>query len=130
MGKTSTRGVPVRAHIISSAILSGVVLLNYSKSMAEFFNFLILLSTTSCLVMYLMTALAALTLQARGKLAGTTVFSALAVMAVIYSLWTIWGAGTEAVLWGLALLAVGVPVYLISRRRPVAEANIQTESAT
>lgn len=117
MAKTSSRGVPVRAHIISSAILSGVVLLNYSKSMAEFFNFLALLATTSCLVMYLMTALAALTLQRRGKLAGTAAFSILAVMAMIYSVWTIWGAGAEAVLWGFALLAAGVPVYLVTRRR-------------
>jgi APA family basic amino acid/polyamine antiporter len=121
LAKTSSRGVPVRAHIISSTILSGVVLLNYSKSMAEFFNFLILLSTTSCLVMYLMTALAALTLQARGRLPGTALFSILAVMALIYSVWTIWGAGAEAMLWGLALLAVGVPVYFLTRRHPVAE---------
>jgi basic amino acid/polyamine antiporter, APA family len=89
--------------------------------MAEFFNFLILLSTTSCLVMYLMTALAALTLQARGRLPGTALFSILAVMALIYSVWTIWGAGAEAMLWGLALLAVGVPVYFLTRRHPVAE---------
>jgi basic amino acid/polyamine antiporter, APA family len=124
MAKASSRGVPVRAHVISSALLSGVVLLNYSKTMAEFFNFLILLSTTSCLVMYLMTALAALTLQARGKLSGTAVFSVLGVLALIYSVWTIWGAGTEAMLWGFALLAVGVPVYFVTRRRGGAERDI------
>lgn len=117
LAKASPRGVPVRAHIISSAVLSGIVLLNYSKTMAEFFNFLILLSTTSCLVMYLMTALAALTLQARGKLKGTAVFSVLGVLALVYSVWTIWGAGTDAILWGLALLAVGVPFYFVARRR-------------
>jgi len=117
LARTSERGVPVRAHVVSSMILSGVVLLNYSKTMAEFFNFLILLATTASLVMYLMTALAALTLQARGKLKGTAVLSVVGVLAALYSVWTIWGTGTEAMLWGLALLAAGVPVYLVTRRR-------------
>lgn len=117
LGKTSARGVPVRAHVTSSAVLSGIVLLNYSKTMAEFFNFLALLATTSCLVMYLMTALAALTLQARGKLKGTAALSVVGVLAALYSVWTIWGAGTDAILWGFALLAAGVPVYFVTRRR-------------
>ena len=117
LGKTSVRGVPVRAHVTSSTVLSGIVLLNYSKTMAEFFNFLVLLATTSCLVMYLMTALAALTLQARGKLKGTAALSVVGVLAALYSVWTIWGAGTDAILWGFALLAAGVPVYFVTRRR-------------
>lgn len=123
LAKASSRGVPVRAHVISSALLSVVVLLNYSKTMAEFFNFLILLATTSCLVMYLMTALAALTLQARGRVKGTAVFAILGVLAAIYSVWTIWGAGMEAILWGFALLAAGVPVYLVMRRKAVTESG-------
>ena len=41
----------------------------------------------------------------------------LGVLAVIFSVWAIYGAGTEAVLWGAALLAAGIPVYWLVRLR-------------
>jgi hypothetical protein len=36
---------------------------------------------------------------------------------VIYSIWTLIGAGLEATGWGLALLAMGLPVYAVMSRR-------------
>ena len=33
------------------------------------------------------------------------------ILATAYSLWAIVGAGAEAVLWGAALLLVGVPLF-------------------
>jgi APA family basic amino acid/polyamine antiporter len=32
-----------------------------------------------------------------------------------YALWTFYGAGMEATLWGFALLATGIPVWLAMR---------------
>jgi APA family basic amino acid/polyamine antiporter len=43
-----------------------------------------------------------------------------ALLGALYSLWAIWGAGAEAFGWGVALLAFGVPVYLLMPRRPIA----------
>jgi APA family basic amino acid/polyamine antiporter len=117
--KTSARGTPVRSHVFVSALLTIVVLTNYSKSMTEAFTFLILISTTAALVMYLAVALAALVLQRRGRLAGSPFLTTVAIAAAVYSAWAITGAGTQAIAWGVILLLAGGPVYwLMNRRRP------------
>jgi len=62
--------------------------------------------------------LAVLKLIYTGQLAGSggRVGLALAgVLGAVYSLWALIGAGREAVLWGLALLAVAIPVYFLMR---------------
>jgi basic amino acid/polyamine antiporter, APA family len=85
-----------------------------------------LLSTTACLVLYALCSLALLRLQWTGELQsgslgvarrGTVPLAMVAVVAAAYSLWAIVGAGAEAVLWGAALLALGVPVYFLVRSK-------------
>ncbi len=115
LARMSGRGVPVNSHILSSSLLSVVVLLNSTKSMAKLFEFLILLTTSITLVMYLGCALAAARLMVTGEIKRGVGFALVVIAALIYSIWTVIGAGLEAVLWGLALLAVGVPVYLSMR---------------
>lgn len=115
LAKTSARGTPVRAHVVSSALLTVVVLLNYAKSMTALFTFVLLLSTTSSLFMYLICSLAAMVLKQRG-FAPAPALVGVGLAAAVYSFCAIYGAGLEAVLWGLALLAAGVPVYLFMRR--------------
>lgn len=117
LAKTDVRGTPVRALLISGGLLLAVVLMNYSKTMMEAFTFILLLSTTASLIMFLACALAALALQRRGVLKASPVFAVIALAAVIYAIWTIYGAGGEAVAWGVALLAAGAPVYFFVRRR-------------
>ncbi len=118
LAKTSARDTPVRAHVVSSLLLTLVVTLNYAKSMTELFTFVVLLSTTSSLFMYLACALAALKLQAQGKLQSSRMLPAIASFALVYALWTIYGAGAQAVSLGFALLLAGVPVYFFMRRSP------------
>ena len=108
LAKSSRRGTPVRAHLVSSTLLSVVLLVNHSRSMAELFKFLVLLATTAALVPYLVCSLAALRLRAAAPV--------LAAVGAVYAAWTIWGAGGEAIAWGLALLLAGIPVYFVSRR--------------
>ncbi len=115
LAKESARGLPVRAHVTSSLLLTGIVMLNYSKSMTELFTFIVLLSTTASLFMFLATALSALQLQRTGRLASSPLLLAAATAAVIYAIWTIYGAGGEAVAWGTALLFTGLPVYAFTR---------------
>lgn len=112
----SARGTPVRAHVASSLCLTGIVLLNYARSMADLFTFIALVATTASLVMYLACAAAALTLLKRRRLAATMPFAAVAVLALLYSLLTLYGAGAEAMGWGLVLLLAGLPLHLVMRR--------------
>ena len=96
-----------------------MVLMNFGKGMVEVFTFMILLSTTAILVMYLMCALALLKLIATGKIdasSGRVGLALAGVLGTAYSLWALIGAGREAVLWGFALLAVAVPVFYLMRR--------------
>ncbi|OFX06153.1 MAG: amino acid permease [Alphaproteobacteria bacterium RIFCSPHIGHO2_12_FULL_63_12] len=116
LAKNSARDTPVRAHVVSSLLLTAIVMLNYSKTMTEAFTFVLLLSTTASLVMYFACALAALKLKLEGRLQASSTLIVIAGAAALYALWAIYGAGAEAVGWGLALLVAGIPVYFIARR--------------
>ena len=86
------------------------------------FEFMILLATLTCLVPYVASAAAALIiiLRPRAHLSVTTpaAGAVIAFGAFVYSMWAIVGLGGEAIVWGVALLAIGVPFYVgIKRRR-------------
>jgi len=122
LAKTSKRGTPVRAHILSSALLTVLVMLNYSKSMAELFTFIALLATAASLFTYLFCALAALRLQMRGRMDASIALTVVAIVAAVYSVWTLYGAGGQATLWGLVLLLAGLPIHLLMKRVAVVAA--------
>jgi APA family basic amino acid/polyamine antiporter len=110
---------PTNAICLTSSLSMIMVLMNFGKGMVEVFTFMILLSTTAILVMYLMCALSVLKLIFTGQLDGSggRVGLALAgVLGAVYSLWALIGAGREAVMWGFALLAVAIPVYFLMQR--------------
>jgi amino acid transporter len=119
--KDSPRLTPTFALIFSSGLVSILILLNYQKSMAKVFDFMILLSTAACLVLYLMCAVALLRLISigrmpapRGRVASLAV---LGVIATLYCLWAIVGAGEEIVAWGAGLLLLGAPAYFMVRSK-------------
>jgi basic amino acid/polyamine antiporter, APA family len=79
-----------------------------------------LLSTASCLVLYLMSALALLRLVSSGKMPSTNgkiSLVVLGVVAALYSLWAIVGAGAEIIAWGAGLLLLGAPAYFMVRSK-------------
>jgi APA family basic amino acid/polyamine antiporter len=113
--RTTAAGTPVRAQIVSSVFASLLIASNYSRSMADLFAFMLLVTTTVTLVLYFACAASALVLMARGKLKAPLLGGA-AVLGLAFALWAFWGAGKEAAGWGLALLATGIPVYFVMRR--------------
>jgi APA family basic amino acid/polyamine antiporter len=117
--RDSARDTPTFALLFSSGLVTVLILMNYQKSMVSVFTFMILLSTTACLVMYLFCSLALLRLQWTGQMStsrGRTVpLAIVGVIATFYSLWAIIGAGSDAVLWGSVLLALGAPLYFLVR---------------
>ena len=124
--KESPRQTPAVSLYIGSVLITILVLMNYQKSMVEVFTFMILLATTANLVTYLLCALAVLVLLRNGKMvtesarrtAGLAVAGALGTT---YALWTLVGAGKEAVFWGFVLLGVAVPVFYLMRSRRAAK---------
>jgi APA family basic amino acid/polyamine antiporter len=115
MAKAGKYGAPVYAHIVSSSLLTIVLMFNFSRSMASLFEFLILLTTSVVLFMYLCCAAAAARLMFTGHIKPTPMFIGVVILALIYSVWTVYGAGTEALLWGLLLLIAGIPIYAVVR---------------
>lgn len=115
MAKTSANGTPVRAHLLSSGLVTILVLTNYAKSLADAFTFMALLSTASSLFAYLFCSLAVLKLGREGRMPLSRGLAVVAAVAALYSGWTFYGAGWSVTFWGLVLLAVGGPVYLWMR---------------
>jgi APA family basic amino acid/polyamine antiporter len=106
--RTSSRGAPVVALVATSCLVTLLVLLNVHRTLVGVFTFFVLLATTATLVAYLACSLALFRLRA-GVAAKS--MAALGVTGALYSLAALAGAGKEAVLWGTALLAAGLPVY-------------------
>ena len=51
---------------------------------------------------------------ARG--AHTAWLAVAAILGGLYALWTLYGAGRDALLWGLVLLVASIPVFYLMRR--------------
>lgn len=116
--KSNKHGAPVVGLLVSGVLLSLVVITNGGKSMVDIFTFLLLISTSATLVMYLSCALAALVLHARGRLPLKTSllsFVLISVLATTYALWALIGAGQEAILWGFALLGLAIPIFYLKK---------------
>jgi APA family basic amino acid/polyamine antiporter len=110
------RGMPVAALIMGAILSCGLIAANFTRGLTELYGFMALLATVATLVLYLVAALAALRLTQlgairRGLMTGVT------MIGLIYGLWTLYGAGLEATVWGAVLLATGIPVYLLMRWR-------------
>jgi APA family basic amino acid/polyamine antiporter len=108
-GKVNSRGMPVRAQVLSSTLAMLLVAANYTKGLTELFAFMALLATVATLVLYLFATIAALRLMVRRQLSRGLLFVTL--VGAAYSIWTFYGAGKEATLWGLLLLMTAIPVW-------------------
>src|SRR5262249_23172605 len=138
--RETARHTPAVSLCVGSALTSVLLLMNSAKAMVDVFSFMVLLGTAACLIMYLMSALAVLKLlrsrqwPAVDRRAPWLAF--VAVVATLYSLWAIYGAGLsvdakacggQLICWmpwlenpailGILLTLSGVPVFYLSRRR-------------
>ena len=129
--RTSRAGVPVRAHLLSALCTTALLAANYSSTLAQLFQFMILLSTSATLVLYLACSLTALRLQHSRAIPFSPALAIVAAAGALYSIGALAGAGAEALKWGGALLLSGIPLYLGMKRngRPrVDEASCTAEA--
>ena len=115
-GRISPRGTPVVGIVMSSVLVTVLIGMNYTKGLVEQFNFIILLAALHTLVAYTLSSMGELMIfiRERERFKGQRLFgsSVIAVLAFLYSLWAIAGAGSEIVYWGILMLFAGVPVYV------------------
>jgi len=115
--RVSSRDTPVAGVVIAAVLTTALIAMNYTRTLVDLFTFVILLATLSTLVPYAFCALAGFLLarqdRRRRMSAGA---STIAILAFVYALWAIGGAGAEVVYWGFLLLMSGLPVYVWIRR--------------
>jgi APA family basic amino acid/polyamine antiporter len=109
---TRTRGVntPVNSQVVSSALTILLILANSSRNTANLFTFIILLSTAAVLVVYFTGALAA------WRLSSSLSARSAVIIALLFTLFALYGSGAEADLWCLVLLAIGLAVRAVMHR--------------
>ncbi len=107
--------------IISSILVSALMMFKYNEGLVEAFTFMILLATLSVLTPYLFsTAGYALMLYKnraeQPKITGKLI---LAFLAFCFSIWILIGCGAEVVYWGFILLVLGIPFYVLMKRKEI-----------
>ncbi len=110
--KTNKHTAPYIGMILSSLLVSGLMLLNYSKSLVQAFTFMMKLSTLSVLTPYLFSSAVLALLAYRKNLKNKKRIISLSCAAFIFSIWMVIGSGQEIVFWGFLLLMIGLPVYI------------------
>jgi APA family basic amino acid/polyamine antiporter len=114
--RLNTRGVPGAGLVASGLFATVLIGMNYTRGLVGAFELLILVSTLTTLLPYACSALAALVLGRREQGADAPA-PWVAVIALLFSLFAIAGSGLEVVIYGLGLLALGLPVLVLMRRQ-------------
>ena len=110
LGTANGRNTPVISLLLATVLTIVLVMSNTSRSTAQLFIFVSLLTTTATLVVYLVGGIAAL--RRRPAAAAAAAIGA----SILFSLFAFYGAGLEANLWGLALLIAGLAMRWLCHR--------------
>jgi len=112
-GRLSPAGTPAIGMIVSGLLATALIALNSSRDLVQLFTFIILLSTLSTLIPYTFCSLAVfLVPRARPETRPPTSAAIVPMLAFVYSIWAITGAGADVVFSGFLLLLCGLPVYV------------------
>lgn len=112
-GKVNENNMPATGLMFSSLLISGLMLMNYSKSLVKTFEFMILLATLTCLVPYLFSTATHLLFSLRSGKKWSWIWGSLAFL---FSMWAVVGSGAEIVYYGFLALMCGIPIYVWIKR--------------
>jgi APA family basic amino acid/polyamine antiporter len=117
--KESRKGTPVLGIVMSSILVSVLMGMNFTRSLADTYKYMILLSTMTSLLAYSLSGPSYLILLSRDKVLDRTdwVRITVTVIGFAFSLWAIIGSGEVIVYWGFILLMAGVPFYAVMKLR-------------
>lgn len=115
--KENKKGAPVIGFIIGGVLSSAVMLMNYTEGLVEQFEFITKLVVLVALLPYLFSAAAYGLIIVERKLntKGWVGAMVLASLGFAYSLWAIYGSGSDTVFYGFLLLLLGIPVYIFMK---------------
>jgi APA family basic amino acid/polyamine antiporter len=110
------RGVPTVGVLVTVVLASSLTVYNYAAGSAGVFEILVLVTTFTATVPYLLATAAQIFFLASGQTervngSRLTRDAVLAVLAFAFSMWLVAGSGYEAVYQGVLFLFAGVLVY-------------------
>jgi len=118
-GRLSTRGVPATGILVSAGLATVLVLLLAagSRGFSGVYSIIVGLSTMAAVAPYAFCALSSGLVSARvtGKAVVPRV-TVIEIIAFVFAMFTLYGCGAEAVLYGTVLLLLGIPVFVWLRR--------------
>ena len=112
--RENKKGAPVLGFIIGGVLSSAVMLMSFSEGLVDQFEFIVQLTVFVALVPYLFSAAAYALIIIEKKIHPKNWVKTfvLATFGFGYSLWAIYGSGSDTVYYGFLLLLLGIPVYI------------------
>jgi APA family basic amino acid/polyamine antiporter len=105
--------VPAFGLVISSVFVAVMMIMNYTEGLVETFSFFILLSTTLVLIPYLFSVTSYGILLLEDKIqTGLPIKLTITIIAFLFSIWALIGAGEKTVYYGFIILMLGIPMYV------------------
>ena len=113
--KENKKGAPAMALVLGSILSSLVMLMNFSEGLVDQFQIIIEIVVFVALVPYLFTAAAYVLVLIEKKLHANSWVKTLVLggLGMAFSIWAIYGTGSETVFYGFLLLMTGIPFYLL-----------------
>jgi len=113
--RENKNGVPYLGVIIGSVLTSSILLMNLSEGLIEQFTFIVNLVVFTALVPYLFVAAAYIIVLIEKKRHFNNAIKtfALGSLGFAYSVWAIFGTGSDTVFYGFLLLLAGIPFYVL-----------------
>lgn len=111
------RGTPVNGLLINGVLMTVVMLLGYLTNGGDLYSFLSMMAVMTFLVFYLFGAASEIMISGREIKKPFNVIqfmkkSAVGLIALVYSIYTIIGSGMQYVFYGFLLILLGIPVFI------------------
>ncbi len=116
--KTKTPNV---ALVVNGILMTAIMLLAFFTKEGNLYNFFALLSVMSFLVFYAFGAASEIMLSCRENRPSNPISfirkSIISLLAFAYSVYAIYGAGPDYVMWGFILILVGFPFFIYAKSK-------------
>ncbi len=115
-GARNAAGAPAHSVLLGSAVTTAVAMMGYTRTAGAAFSFTALLAAATGLGVYFICAFGVFRLMRNGLLPRRRGLMVCGAGASVFSLWTLYGSGWEALSWGAVLIAAGWPLFLAARK--------------
>lgn len=111
--KTTRSGEPIVAHIVSSLLITTLLIMGFNDNLVDKYTYIIIFSSLTTLITYLFSVMSEIMFYLQNKeikkLPKMHVLNA--IMAFVYIIWALYGAGATQVYAGCLLFFISTPLY-------------------